>query len=387
MYTAFSKPSHVIWRSSHTSIILVPGVKNRLKETVIKRIITILQIVVPIFLIIGGSITFSKALINPDDGPKAKKNFLNAIASAVIVFLMPFLINSIMAIISAYGDVGITDSNGNNTAFNISSCWSNANVTDISSSSISNYNENTSISDEANGNTRTNSNTNTNNRNNNNSSNNSNSQNNNRNNSNNSNKNNKNNNTNSNSNKNNNSSSNSNNKNNNSKTDTSTNNYSSFVLVGDSRFVGQESSGFKNSKTTYIASVGKGLTYMKSNEEAMKKKDSKNTAYVINMGVNDLYNANSYVEYINKLAKNYKGDIYYLSVNPVEESKAANNGYSIKNSDIEKFNSTLKSGLKNVTYLDSYNYLKNNGFSTTDGIHYDKNTYQKIYNYINSNVK
>ena len=94
-----------------------------------------------------------------------------------------------------------------------------------------------------------------------------------------------------------------------------------------------------------------------------------------------------YVEYINKLAKNYKGDIYYLSVNPVEESKAANNGYSIKNSDIEKFNSTLKSGLKNVTYLDSYNYLKNNGFSTTDGIHYDKNTYQKIYNYINSNVK
>ena len=354
---------------------------------IIKRIITILQIVVPIFLIIGGSITFSKALINPDDGPKAKKNFLNAIASAVIVFLMPFLINSIMAIISAYGDVGITDSNGNNTAFNISSCWSNANVTDISSSSISNYNENTSISDEANGNTRTNSNTNTNNRNNNNSSNNSNSQNNNRNNSNNSNKNNKNNNTNSNSNKNNNSSSNSNNKNNNSKTDTSTNNYSSLVLVGDSRFVGQESSGFKNSKTTYIASVGKGLTYMKSNEEAMKKKDSKNTAYVINMGVNDLYNANSYVEYINKLAKNYKGDIYYLSVNPVEESKAANNGYSIKNSDIEKFNSTLKSGLKNVTYLDSYNYLKNNGFSTTDGIHYDKNTYQKIYNYINSNVK
>lgn len=356
---------------------------------IIKRIITILQIVVPIFLIIGGSITFSKALINPDDGTKAKKNFLNAIASAVIVFLMPFLINNIMAIISAYGDVGITDSNGNNTAFNISSCWSNANVTDISSSSISNYNENTSISDEANGNTRTNSNTNTNNRNNNNSSNNSNSQNNNRNNSNNSNKNNNSNNSNSSNknNKNNNTNSNSNNKNNNSKTDTSTNNYSSFVLVGDSRFVGQKSSGFKNSKTTYIASVGKGLTYMKSNEEAMKKKDSKNTAYVINMGVNDLYNANSYVEYINKLAKNYKGDIYYLSVNPVEESKAANNGYSIKNSDIEKFNSTLKSGLKNVTYLDSYNYLKNNGFSTTDGIHYDKNTYQKIYNYINSNVK
>lgn len=42
---------------------------------IIKRIITILQIVVPIFLIIGGSITFSKALINPDDGPKAKKKF------------------------------------------------------------------------------------------------------------------------------------------------------------------------------------------------------------------------------------------------------------------------------------------------------------------------
>ena len=42
---------------------------------------------------------------------------------------------------------------------------------------------------------------------------------------------------------------------------------------------------------------------------------------------------------------------------------------------------------RSVVLADVVIYLKNNGFSTTDGIHYDKNTYQKIYSYINFNVK
>ena len=47
----------------------------------------------------------------------------------------------------------------------------------------------------------------------------------------------------------------------------------------------------------------------------------------------------------------------------------------------------MKNELKNVTYLDSNSYLKRNGFSTVDGIHYTKDTYQKISNFISSNVK
>ena len=39
-----------------------------------------------------------------------------------------------------------------------------------------------------------------------------------------------------------------------------------------------------------------------------------------------------------------------------------------------------------VKIIDSNSYLKESGFSTVDGLHYDDTTYNKIYNYLKSNA-
>ena len=62
-------------------------------------------------------------------------------------------------------------------------------------------------------------------------------------------------------------------------------------------------------------------------------------------------------------------------------------GYDNLNSSIDTFNSKLKSGLSsNITYIDTNNYMKKNGFTATDGLHYDSATSKKVYNYINSHL-
>ena len=57
------------------------------------------------------------------------------------------------------------------------------------------------------------------------------------------------------------------------------------------------------------------------------------------------------------------------------------------NSKISSFNSKLASSLPNgVEWIDTNSYLISNGFTTTDGLHYNKDTSYKIYNYIKSKV-
>ena len=78
-----------------------------------------------------------------------------------------------------------------------------------------------------------------------------------------------------------------------------------------------------------------------------------------------------------------------MSVNPVIESLASQNGYNttwVNNANINKFNAALKSGLDSkIKYLDCNSYLKINGFNqsdTFDGIHYYGPTYERIKQYI-----
>ena len=314
--------------------------------TIIKTLINIIRMAVPIFLIVSLTLTFTKGVMDPED--KAfKKKIASAVGSTLIVLFLPFIINVSMALINTYGGVGIRD-NGSNIALDVATCWTDADATQdiMDSAAVTNQ----SIKEEetityvrppktpkVNKRKSTPRQTSS------------------------------------------------------SSTNTSSTNsnqtYNNVVLIGDSRFYGQSNYKFENSKTSYLAKSGEGLNYLKSVENQMKQSDSENSAYVINMGVNDLYNVDNYISYINSLATKYKGDIYYLSVNPVDEAMEKQYGYQVKNSDINKFNDKMRSGLKNVTYLDSNAYLKSNGFATTDGVHYTKDTYNKIYNYISSNVK
>ena len=55
---------------------------------------------------------------------------------------------------------------------------------------------------------------------------------------------------------------------------------------------------------------------------------------------------------------------------------------TITNSEIEEFNSEMKSGLDSrVGWLDGYSFLQNTGFSTGDGLHYNSDTYKTLYTY------
>ena len=115
-----------------------------------------------------------------------------------------------------------------------------------------------------------------------------------------------------------------------------------------------------------------------------KKYFGSGTAIVILMGVNDLSNANNYINYVNSNAASWKSNgssLYFVSVNP------CNGSYSNMNSKIQQFNGTVKNGLNgNVGWIDTNSQLYSVGFKTTDGLHYDKSTYQTIYNYIKSKV-
>lgn len=135
----------------------------------------------------------------------------------------------------------------------------------------------------------------------------------------------------------------------------------------------------------YVAEGGMGLDWMKSTGiPAASNYFGSGTAIVILMGVNDLSNVNNYINYINSNAASWKSNgssLYFVSTNPCSGS------YSHMNSRIDSFNSTMKSSLSNtVGWIETASQLKNNGFTATDGLHYDKSTYQTIYNIIKSSV-
>ena len=135
----------------------------------------------------------------------------------------------------------------------------------------------------------------------------------------------------------------------------------------------------------YVAQGAMGLDWMKSTGiPAAKQYFGAGSAIVILMGVNDLSNANNYISYVNSNAASWKSNgssLYYVSVNPCDGN------YSHLNSKIQTFNATVKSGLSsNVGWIDTYSQLVSSGYQTTDGLHYDKSTYNAIYNYIKSRV-
>ena len=105
------------------------------------------------------------------------------------------------------------------------------------------------------------------------------------------------------------------------------------------------------------------------------------------MGVNHVTTeVNYYIPKYNELStSNWKNhNIILVSVTPVNETLEANHGYNVKNTSIEAFNDRLKklaSSNENIKYCDVYNKIKNN-FGSRDGLHYDKTTYNNIYNYI-----
>lgn len=155
---------------------------------------------------------------------------------------------------------------------------------------------------------------------------------------------------------------------------------SNIIFIGDSRTEGIRDTVKSDSK--FICLGSQGYSWMKNTAfpqaDQIVNSDSK---VIIWMGVNDLGNIDNYIKEVNNKASQWtsKGaKVYYAAVGPLgwDDQYASNSG-------IESFNKKLKEGLAyNVTYIELYQYLKNNGYKTVDSTHYNSETNKKVYDYL-----
>lgn len=180
------------------------------------------------------------------------------------------------------------------------------------------------------------------------------------------------------------------------------------IIIGDSRTVGMCASitgdwtncqfnnggAFVNGDDIYIAKGSMGYSWFNGTAvPAVNNIIASNPGTTFNiyslMGVNFLLSdIDKYIPAYNNLAQGAWKDhnLILVSVNPVDEAKEAQNGYSTKNSNIITFNNKLKngtSGVGNIKYCDTFNVVKGN-LGTSDGLHYTSSTYKAIYNSMKS---
>lgn len=156
------------------------------------------------------------------------------------------------------------------------------------------------------------------------------------------------------------------------------------VYIGDSRTEGLRDVN-SDSKNTFICLSSMGYDWMLSTAFPQAESyASSGTAFVILMGVNDLYHQNSYISAINQKATEWKKKgavVYFASVGPVQ-----NDPYT-SNSEIESFNRALKNGLSSdVGYIDLYGELNKSGYQTVDGTHYTNTISKNILSFIGKQV-
>jgi hypothetical protein len=160
------------------------------------------------------------------------------------------------------------------------------------------------------------------------------------------------------------------------------------IFIGDSRFVGMDDAVdiASHDREFCVAKVGQGYNWLVDTGldkiEAIRKKNTSLTKwrYVIDLGINDLPNIDKYIAEYKKISKaDPTIQIILVSVNPVKNYKGRSN------SDIEDFNDKLID--TGYDYIDTYTTLKNDGFTSTDGLHYDNETYEKIYDLIEKALK
>lgn len=162
-----------------------------------------------------------------------------------------------------------------------------------------------------------------------------------------------------------------------------------YIFVGDSRTL-EMKSVIAPADTLYIAKVSSGYSWLESSAGPLLKEYlylNPNVKVVLAFGVNDLGNIQSYITYYRSLIKEYpKTKFYVLSVNPVDEKKGKENGYTVKNSQIVAFDKKLRTAFGTSVYINSYKYIKSRGVDTRDGIHYESQVYIDLYNFITGKI-
>lgn len=175
-------------------------------------------------------------------------------------------------------------------------------------------------------------------------------------------------------------------------------NNNSMLIIGDSRTEGMCKSCNACTDAEYIAKGSMGYDWFANTavSEANKKIKNKNYNILILMGVNGAGSdgtneAKKYFDKISKLAKNEWKDqnIIFISVNPVNDNGDTLTYMSGVNSFNKKIKSEIESAkISNFKYCDTASKLTNDDINSgEDGLHYDCTTYKKIYSLLKDCIK
>ena len=160
-----------------------------------------------------------------------------------------------------------------------------------------------------------------------------------------------------------------------------------YIYLGDSRFVGMNKYIHidEMENTFVVAKVGEGLSWLKNTaagkiDEIMgNNTDIDNWVIITGLGINDYWNASKYIDYYDTMDD---VQLILVSVNPVEKDKCDAHGYDygkLSEGIITLNDRLMETGYR---YIDVYSAMMDEGFSTIDGVHYKKETYQFIYDII-----
>lgn len=156
------------------------------------------------------------------------------------------------------------------------------------------------------------------------------------------------------------------------------------VFIGDSRMVTLKDAVERNLGSCAAAVVAKnGSRHEWLHDTGIPQADKiigKGSRVIINMGVNDLSDADKYAKDVNYWAAVWSArgaQIYYASVNPVWA-----NSYGMTEERVKLFNDHLKGQLiPQIIWLDSHDYLMGVGVHASDGVHYKDDTNLVLYQY------
>lgn len=154
--------------------------------------------------------------------------------------------------------------------------------------------------------------------------------------------------------------------------------YDNWLFVGDSRFVFWSMWGFEGE---YIAEVGQGLNMIYDNYDEIISYRDYNVVFAL--GANQWWSAEEYVDLLNSLPDEFtkNNKIIVMSVNPTDGS------YEYLNEDYDDFNAIVRDWIReDYQYVDSATYMKDNGFSTSDGLHYTRIQDEIIYDFLMSEI-
>ncbi len=152
------------------------------------------------------------------------------------------------------------------------------------------------------------------------------------------------------------------------------------IFIGDARTIAMYDAAQFDEEydIRFVSTSGANLNWLnRSAFDTEYQYINSKTAIIIMLGISDMHRAEDYVRVLNEWGEVFPRDFgahfYFDSVNPVDPGV-------FTNEQIETFNSIVRAGLsENVTYIDTYSVLMQDGYATTDTLHYTDETTKHLY--------